>query len=219
MRALLTVCGYQSAAMVGQSVIERAPRWTERFPGDHAAAQLQSASSSYAWPKERLTELPILQLGEPRRSWHQRDITRLGPPGKGSRKLFSAASAAGRFSAAMRDRFASSQPAISSSCARIDSASLWVARSPARSARPIRARYVPISRGTVNLIGSGRDKAHEGQSHEGLCPSGHAGDLGPGLKGLGPGGSVLGGGAVIAAEMEQVADLVVGREEALSLAG
>src|SRR3954464_12606586 len=54
--------------------------------------------------------------------------------------------------------------------------------------------------GTVNLIGSGRDKAHEGQSHEGLCPSGHAGDLGPGLKGLGPGGSVLGGGGGIAAE-------------------
>src|SRR4051794_32951646 len=27
--------------------------------------------------------------------------------------------------------------------------------------------------GTVNLIGSGRDKAHEGRSHEGLCPSGH----------------------------------------------
>src|SRR5688572_9110713 len=40
--------------------------------------------------------------------------------------------------------------------------------------------------GTVNLIGSGRDKAHEGRSHEGLCPSGHAGDRGPGLKGLGP---------------------------------
>src|SRR5829696_1827910 len=53
------------------------------------------------------------------------------------------------------------------------------------------------ARGTVNLIGSGRDKAHEGRSHEGLCPSGHAGDLGPGLEGLGPGGSILAGGAVI----------------------
>src|SRR3954449_3644719 len=42
--------------------------------------------------------------------------------------------------------------------------------------------------GTVNLIGSGRDKAHEGRSHEGLCPSGHAGDRGPGLEGLGSGG-------------------------------
>src|SRR4051812_18298758 len=73
--------------------------------------------------------------------------------------------------------------------------------------------------GTVNLIGSGRDKAHEGRSHEGLCRGGHAADLSPGLEGSGSGGSVLGGGAVIAAEMEQVADLVVGREEALGLAG
>src|SRR5215208_7158136 len=47
--------------------------------------------------------------------------------------------------------------------------------------------------GTVNLIGSGRDKAHEGWSHERLCPSGHAGDRGPGLESLGPGGSILGG--------------------------
>ncbi len=69
--------------------------------------------------------------------------------------------------------------------------------------------------GTVNLIGSGRDKAHEGRSHEGLYPSGHAGDLGPGLKGLGPGGSILVGREVIAAEVEEVADLIVGREEAL----
>jgi len=72
--------------------------------------------------------------------------------------------------------------------------------------------------GTVNLIGSGRDTAHEGRSHEGLCPSGHAGDLGPGLKGLGSGGSILAGRAVIAAEVEQVVDLIVGREEALGLA-
>src|SRR4051812_23402741 len=56
-------------------------------------------------------------------------------------------------------------------------------------------------------------------SHEGLCPSGHAGDLGPGLEGLGSGCSILAGGAVIAAEVEEVADLVVGGEEALSLAG
>ena len=73
--------------------------------------------------------------------------------------------------------------------------------------------------GTVNLIGSGRDKAHEGRSHEGLCPSGHAGDLGPGLEGLGPGGSILDGGDVIAAEVEEVVDPIVGGEEALGLAG
>src|SRR3954454_4547186 len=50
-----------------------------------------------------------------------------------------------------------------------------------------------------------------------LCPSGHVGDLGPGLKGLGPGGSVLIGGDVIAAEMKEVVDLVMGGEEALCL--
>src|SRR3954470_10297940 len=73
--------------------------------------------------------------------------------------------------------------------------------------------------GTVNLIGSGRDTAQEGRSHEGLCPSGHAGDRGPGLKGLGPGGSIRAGGAVIAAEVEEIVDPVVGGEEALGLAG
>src|SRR3982751_1705499 len=72
--------------------------------------------------------------------------------------------------------------------------------------------------GTVNLIGSGRDKAHEGRSHEGLCPSGHAGDRGPGLESLGSGGSLLGGGAVIAAEVEEIVDPVMGGEEALGLA-
>src|SRR3954470_9669676 len=72
--------------------------------------------------------------------------------------------------------------------------------------------------GTVNLIGSGRDTAHEGRSYQGLCPSGHAGDRGPGLKGLGSGGSILGGGAVIAAEVEEIVDLIVSGEEALGLA-
>src|SRR3954470_11391881 len=68
--------------------------------------------------------------------------------------------------------------------------------------------------GTVNLIGSGRDTAHEG-----LCPSGHAGDRGPGLEGLGSGGSILDGGAVIAAEVEEVGNLIVSGEEALGLTG
>ena len=81
----------------------------------------------------------------------------------------------------------------------------------------VSAAFCPLE-GTVNLIGSGRDKAHEGRSHEGLCPRGHAGDRGPGLEGLGPGGSVLGGGAVIAAEVEEIVDPVMGGEEALSLA-
>src|SRR3954452_3436063 len=62
-------------------------------------------------------------------------------------------------------------------------------------------------------------QGRRGRAHEGLCPSGHAGDRGPGLKGLGPGGSILGGRAVIAAEVEEIVDPVMGREEALSLAG
>ena len=69
------------------------------------------------------------------------------------------------------------------------------------------------------MIGSGRDKAHEGRSHEGLCPSGHAGDLSPSLEGLGSGGSILGGGAVIAAEVEEIGNLIVCGEEALNLTG
>ena len=73
--------------------------------------------------------------------------------------------------------------------------------------------------GTVNLIGSDRDKAQEGRSHERLCPSGNAGDRGPGLEGLGPGGAILTGGEVVAAEVEQVVDPLVGGEETTGLAG
>src|SRR3954447_21644799 len=61
-------------------------------------------------------------------------------------------------------------------------------------------------------------QGRRGRPHERLCPSGDAADLGPGLKGLGPGGSVLGGGAVIAAEVEEIVDPVMGGEEALGLA-
>src|SRR4051794_41812032 len=72
--------------------------------------------------------------------------------------------------------------------------------------------WVQLGLGTVNLIGSGRDKAHEGRSRERLCPSSHAGDLGPGLEGLGPGGSILAGGAGVAAGGGQVGGLLGGRE-------
>src|SRR4051812_36554312 len=74
--------------------------------------------------------------------------------------------------------------------------------------------------GTVNLMGCGRNDARDEAGHTTpLCQSGNAGDLGPGLKGLGPGGSVLGGRAVIAAEVEEIVDPVMGGEEALGLAG
>ena len=55
------------------------------------------------------------------------------------------------------------------------------------------------------------------QTFRWLCRLGHTGDLGPGLEGLGPGGSVLVGWKVIAAEMKEVVDPVVGREKTLRL--
>ncbi len=55
------------------------------------------------------------------------------------------------------------------------------------------------------------------------CPwlrrSGDAGDLGPNLEGLDPGGSILRGWNLMAAEVEQVADPVMGGQEALSVPG
>jgi len=52
-----------------------------------------------------------------------------------------------------------------------------------------------------------------------LRRSGDAVDLGPNLKGLGPGGSILDGWNLVAAEMEEVVDPVVSGQEALCLAG
>ena len=46
-----------------------------------------------------------------------------------------------------------------------------------------------------------------------------AADFRPDVEALRPGSSVLGGSDVIAAGVEQVVDLIVGREEALRLAG
>ena len=55
------------------------------------------------------------------------------------------------------------------------------------------------------------------------CPwlrcSGDAGDLGPSLEGLGPGSSILDGWNLVAAEVEEVVDPVMGGQEALCLAG
>jgi hypothetical protein len=50
-----------------------------------------------------------------------------------------------------------------------------------------------------------------------LCGSAERVDVGPDLKGLGPGSPVLIGGDVMAAEMEEVVDRVVRREEPLCL--
>ena len=54
--------------------------------------------------------------------------------------------------------------------------------------------------------------------HWGLLPT-HATDFRPDLEFLGPGNSLLGGSEVIAAKVEEVIDLIVGREEALRLTG
>jgi hypothetical protein len=74
--------------------------------------------------------------------------------------------------------------------------------------------------GTVNLISHRRvDTRNSGWAHGSLCQSGNPGDFGPALEGLGPGGSILRGWEVIAAEVEEVVDLIVGGEETLGLPG
>jgi len=52
-----------------------------------------------------------------------------------------------------------------------------------------------------------------------LRARGDAGHLGPNLKGLGPGGPIPGGWNLMAAEVEEVVDPVVGGKEALCLPG
>ena len=52
-----------------------------------------------------------------------------------------------------------------------------------------------------------------------LCRSGDAGDLGPNPEGLGAVGPILGGRHLVAAEVEEAVNPVVGGEEALGMAG
>ncbi len=51
-----------------------------------------------------------------------------------------------------------------------------------------------------------------------LCRSGDAADLGPNLKGLSPGDSILGGWNLVSAEQDEFVDPVMSGEEALCLA-
>ena len=75
-----------------------------------------------------------------------------------------------------------------------------------------------IRSGTVNLSGRVSHIQVAGKMSQGsLLPN--AADFRPDVKSLGPGSSVLSGSAMIAAEVEQVIDLIVGGEEALRLAG
>jgi hypothetical protein len=64
-----------------------------------------------------------------------------------------------------------------------------------------------------------RQGAGWGEGHEHPYPRSHASDLNSGLEGLGSDGSRLGGRKVIAAEVEEIVDLVMGEEETLSLPG
>src|SRR3954447_15517650 len=69
-------------------------------------------------------------------------------------------------------------------------------------------------------VGAGEDrKAASLIGAAASCGSFGARDLGPDREGLRPDGSVLGGGEVIAVEMEEVVDLIVGGEEPLHLPG
>ncbi len=52
-----------------------------------------------------------------------------------------------------------------------------------------------------------------------LRRSGDAGDLGPNLEGLEPGGSMLDGWDLVTAEVKEVVDPIVSGEEALCLTG
>ena len=63
--------------------------------------------------------------------------------------------------------------------------------------------------GTVNLAGRVSRMHATGSGHWDLLPI-HATDFGPDPEFLGPGSSMLGGSAVIAAEVEEVINLIMG---------
>jgi hypothetical protein len=74
--------------------------------------------------------------------------------------------------------------------------------------------------GTVNLTGRGRNETPgPRQTCRPLYHPGNAGDLGPGLKRLALGCSILFSGQVVAAEMKEVVDASMGGEKTLRLAG
>ena len=68
---------------------------------------------------------------------------------------------------------------------------------------------LPAAKGTVNLSGRVSRMQATGSGHWGLLPT-HATDFGPDPEFLGPGSSMLCGSDVIAAEVEEVIDLIVG---------
>jgi hypothetical protein len=74
--------------------------------------------------------------------------------------------------------------------------------------------------GTVNLPSRGRNETlGPRQKCQSLCHLGNTGNLSPGLKRLGQGCSILFSWKVVAVEMKEVVDPIMGGEEALRLAG
>src|SRR3954466_14371590 len=88
-------------------------------------------------------------------------------------------------------------------------------RAPSRS-RPSRA---PTSMGHRQVKLEGDGEARKLARAANLCGGFGASDLGPHREGLRADGSVLDGRKVVAVEVEEVVDLVVGGEEPLRLAG
>jgi hypothetical protein len=72
--------------------------------------------------------------------------------------------------------------------------------------------------GHRQLVASGQLNLRQRRWNQSSLQTGIA-DFGPDLEFLDPGSSVFGGSDIIAAKMEEVVDLVVGREEPLRLAG
>jgi hypothetical protein len=74
--------------------------------------------------------------------------------------------------------------------------------------------------GTVNLTGRGRNETPgPRQTSRPLYQPSNAGDLGPGLKRLAPGYSILFSGQVVAAEIKEVVDASMDGEKTVCLAG
>jgi hypothetical protein len=104
--------------------------------------------------------------------------------------------------------------------AMLDATAVNVARDKIRGEFGAPLPAVGGRRGTVNLINNGRNEAHGmGWTCRQRCYPGNAGDLSPRLKRLGPGHAILISWKVIAAEIEEVVDPVVGGKETLRLAG
>ena len=77
------------------------------------------------------------------------------------------------------------------------------------AALPNKMAMAQAAYGTVNLSGRVSRIQATGSGHWGLLPT-HATDFSPDPEFLGPGSSVLGGSDVIATEVEEVIDLIVG---------